>query len=539
MNPAVGVDLGTTNTVVAVQTDGTGPRTLDIPQPVDQRNVYEIRDHIKSALYFESADTAVVGAFAAQRLGAFRSIKSRMGSRWRMPHPFRDRVNVTPSYVSAHILKLGLDQLIKQFPEWDRSAIITVPASFNTDQRRDTLRAAQLAGFESVRLLDEPTAAFYYFFEQNRESFRSSAEQTVLVFDFGGGTLDVSIIRVSSEAGVLHVDAIGRSRYNNLGGDDIDSDLASFLIALWEYENGCRLDDLSPEERKSLLQLFLHRASAYKEEVEFYLASGQQPSEFVVDEELPGPARRHIQLQKRLSRSQYEEVTGRFFLNAGDLNIFRPIGQAFEVARAIAPDFAKDSIDLVLYTGGASRMASVKAALESYFAPKPCFSITDEEACNTVALGAASCRYDEQQACSGVTMTYRLLESILTRDEAAARYVSIVPLTAGPSEHFQTVDHTFIVPRPAVNLRLPLFRGAGPLDHNLIAMQDLVLPLPQVVEEGRLYSLAYKVTENKTVQLRAEFASEGSESFFVNGELEIDQDTRDVSSAPISLARLN
>jgi hypothetical protein len=138
-----------------------------------------------------------------------------------------------------------------------------------------------------------------------------------------------------------------------------------------------------------------------------------------------------------------------------------------------------------------------------------------------------------------VTLTYRLLESILTRDEAAARYVSIVPLTAGPSEHFQTVDHTFIVPRPAVNLRLPLFRGAGPLDHNLIAMQDLVLPLPQVVEEGRLYSLAYKVTENKTVQLRAEFASEGSESFFVNGELEIDQDTRDVSSAPISLARLN
>jgi len=539
MNPAVGVDLGTTNTVVSVQTDATGPRTLEIAQPVDQRNVFETRDQIKSAVFFESADTAVVGAFAAQRLGAFRSIKSRMGSRWRMPHPFRDGVRVTPSYISAHILKLGFDQLARQFPEWDRSAIITVPASFNTDQRSDTLLAAKLAGFESVRLLDEPTAAFYYFFEQNRDSFRSSPEQTVLVFDFGGGTLDVSIIRVRSQGGILQVDAIGRSRYNNLGGDDIDTDLASFLIALWEQEVGCKVDDLSSEERKSLFQLIQHRASLYKEEVEFYLASGQEPSEFVVDEELPGPTHRQIHLQKRLSRSQYEQVTGRFFLNASDMNIFRPIGQAFEVARAIAPGFTKDEVDLVLYTGGASRMAAVKAALESYFAPKPCYSITDEEAENTVALGAASCRYDEQQASSGVTMTYRLLESVLTRDEGAARYVPIVPLTAEPSELFQTVEQTFVVPRPAVNLRLPLFRGAGPMDHNLMAMQDLVLPLDHVVEEGRRYSLAYRVTQDKTVQLRAEFNSVGSESFVVNGELEIDQETRDMSAAPIPLARIN
>jgi molecular chaperone DnaK (HSP70) len=287
MNPAVGVDLGTTNTVVAVQTDATGPRTLEIPQPADQRNVFDNRDHIKSAVYFESADTAVVGAFAAQRLGAFRSIKSRMGSRWRMPHPFREGVRVTPSYISAHILKLGLDQVVRQFPNWDRSGIITVPASFNTDQRSDTLRAAKLAGFHAVRLLDEPTAAFYYFFEQNRESFRSAAEQTILVFDFGGGTLDVSIIRVRSADGTLQVDAIGRSRYNNLGGDDVDADLASFLLALWEQEVACKVGDLSSDEQKSLFQLILHRASAYKEEVEFYLASGRQPSEFVLDEQLP------------------------------------------------------------------------------------------------------------------------------------------------------------------------------------------------------------------------------------------------------------
>lgn len=81
MNPAVGVDLGTTNTVVAIQTDATGPRILEIPQPGDERNVFEVKDHIKSAVFFESADQAVVGSFAARRIGSFRSIKSRMGSR--------------------------------------------------------------------------------------------------------------------------------------------------------------------------------------------------------------------------------------------------------------------------------------------------------------------------------------------------------------------------------------------------------------------------------------------------------------------------
>src|SRR5690242_13650893 len=112
MNPAVGVDLGTTNTVVAVQTDATGPLTFDILQPIDERNVFGPKDHIKSAVYFESEDTAVVGAFAAGRVGAFKSIKSRMGTRWQMPHPFRN-VRVTPRYISAHILKLANEQVFK------------------------------------------------------------------------------------------------------------------------------------------------------------------------------------------------------------------------------------------------------------------------------------------------------------------------------------------------------------------------------------------------------------------------------------------
>jgi hypothetical protein len=84
-----------------------------------------------------------------------------------------------------------------------------------------------------------------------------------------------------------------------------------------------------------------------------------------------------------------------------------------------------------------------------------------------------------------------------------------------------------------------LFRGSGPLDHNLVALQDLVLPLPHVVQEGTEYSLAYRVTEDKTVLLQARFAPNGSDAFFVNGELAIDQDTKDSTVASLELARIN
>jgi molecular chaperone DnaK (HSP70) len=539
MNPAVAIDLGTTNTVVAVQTDATGPRTLDILQPIEERNVLGPRDHIKSAVYLESEDTAVVGAFAARRLGAFRSIKSHLGKRWRMAHPFRKRTFITPTWISAHILKLANEQVYKQFPAWDHRAIVTVPASFNTDQRNATLRAAILADFQDVQLLDEPIAAFYYFLDQNRESFGKTTRQTVLVFDFGGGTLDVSIIRVETTGDRLCIDPIGRSRYNNLGGDDIDIELAAFFLALWEQQERCTIEDLSAQERGPLVQLFIRKASEFKEEAEYYLSSGQSPNEFVINEPTEAPSGRVVQSRRQLTRAHYEEISGRFFLDRGELNIFRPIGQALEVAASIVPGFRKEHIDLVLYTGGASRMLGLKAALETYFAPKQCFSITEEEACNTVALGAASCRYDEQQGHRGVTTTSRLLEGIFIRDDEAGIYVPIVPLTCEPSSEFSSVPSRFQLRRPAVTLALPLFRGAGPMDHDLMPMQDLVLRLPRFGATGVSYSLFYRMTPNKTVQFRALFEPEGTPAFQADSEVNIHQEGRLTGPSRVPLARIN
>jgi molecular chaperone DnaK len=501
-NPAVGIDLGTTNTVVAIQTDQMGPRIMDIPQPKDERMHLEALPQIKSAVFFESPSDSVVGDFATGRNDAFRSIKSHMGTRWSAKHPFVNKL-LKPSYISAHILKLAYQSLTNQFPEWDKTALITVPASFNTDQRDDTISAAKLAGFQNVRLLDEPTAAFYYFFHQHRDSGDFKEIRNILIFDFGGGTLDVSVINVKEEKELKILDAIGRSRYNNLGGDDIDLELASFLLACWEFEEGKEIVKLSAKIKSSLFRLFIEKAGSYKEEVEDYLKQDLDMPEFAVLEDIyEGKETLSINFKRMLSQSLYEDITGKFLQPKSNLNIYRPIEEAIAVAKNINDNFSKDRIDLILFTGGTSNMANVQRALSGYFPNKPCLSLSEDEACDTVALGAACCIYDERNGEKNVEMTNRLLEGIFTRQLGSSNYIELVPLTCESSKEFIEIKEEFKFKRPAIKLKLPLYRGVSVQDHQLSPMRDHQISLDQVVEEGTSYKIFYRMTENKIIELK-------------------------------------
>lgn len=504
-NPAVGIDLGTTNTVVAVQTDQLGPMILDVPQPKDERQFLVRLPHIKSAVFFESASSAVVGAFATERLESFRSIKSHMGTRWKGRHPITDAL-LKPSYISAYILKLAYQTIAAQFPKWDKTALITVPASFNTDQRNDTISAAKMAGFQNIRLLDEPTAAFYYFFNEHGESNEFKSVNNILVFDFGGGTLDVSIINVRENNNIMRLDTFGRSRYNNLGGDDIDLEMAIFMLGCWELENDTQVTEVPNVLRRDLYRLFIEKSRLHKEEVEDRLRNGEDMPEFVIDEEIHSKeGNMGLKFRRLLTRNQYEDITGKYLQSKSDLNIYRPIEEALTVAKEIRPDFSREKLDLVLYTGGATNMASVQAALKAYFSPIPCFSISEEDACNTVALGAACCRYEELYGNRNVTMTNRLLESIFTRESAEKGYLMLVPLTAEPKEEYVRVETEFKTERPVVRLRLPLFRGVSVRDHQLSPMRDLEILLNQVLEKNTTYRINYRLSENKTAEIKVVF----------------------------------
>lgn len=526
MHPAVGIDLGTTNTVVSVQTDSMGPTILRIPQPLNERRHLEALPYIKSAVFFENDQTAVVGAFASARMRSFKSIKSHMGTRWKAKHPCTAEF-LTPAYISAHILRLAYQAVIEEYPDWDQTALITVPASFNTDQRYDTIAAARIAGFRNIRLLDEPTAAFYYFFNQHRESGEFREIRNVLVFDFGGGTLDVSVISINEQGNDIVLDAIGRSRYNDLGGDDIDVEIATFMLGCWEFENGKEVTSLPSELRRDLYQLFIMKSNLFKEEAEDYLKNDLGIPEFIIMEQLYiSEQQMAINFKRTLSQSQYENITGRFLQSKTDLNIYRPIEEALSIACNIKPSFSRDDLDLILYTGGATNMLGVQRALRSYFAGKPCFSIDEEDACNTVALGAAACRYDEIYGKRNVKMITRLLESVFTRLPGSTQYTTLVPLTCEPSDNFNKVEGNFELKRPTIRLKLPLFRGVSSNDHQLVPMRDLEIPLDRALDEGTPYGIYYRMTANKTIDLKVSFSTpNGSIEAFANLDL-FDNDIR-------------
>lgn len=508
INPAVGVDLGTTNTVIGIQTEPLGPVVLDVEQPVDDRKHLDNRPEIKSAVYFESRDSAVVGYWAAEnRHDSFRSIKSHMGTRWRAKHPFAGDL-IKPTYINAHVLRLAYNTIVNRFPAWNRTALITVPASFNTDQRNDTIEAADIAGFKNVRLLDEPTAAFYYFFNQQRD-FREY--KNILVFDFGGGTLDVSIINVKQDNNNFHLDIVGRSRYNNLGGDDIDLDMATFMLGCWEMSSGRELAGLSVALRKDLFRLFIRTSRLFKEEAEDYLRQQQEIPEFHIQEKIYGSdsdVPMNIDFRRKLTLSQYQDVTGRYLQQKNELNIYKPIEEAFSVAEKIKPGFSKDHLDLILYTGGASNMQGVQSAIQAYFRSKPCVSISEEDACNTVALGAACCKYDELNKYRSVVMTNRLLESIFTREPDTQKYIEIVPLTCEPSDQYRKVNKVFKLVRPAIRVHFPLFRGVSAADHQLVSIRDIEIDLDKILDENTKYEVHYRMTVNKTIELKFVFLSD-------------------------------
>ena len=537
INPAVGIDLGTTNSVVSVQIDSTGPVILDILQPVNERTRFENLPQIKSAVFFEKTDAAAVGSFANTRIEAFRSIKSHMGSRWRAKNPITKQF-ISPSYLSAHILKLAQQTIIKKFPQWDLTALITVPASFNTDQRNDTIAAAEMAGFHNVKLLDEPTAAFYYFFNQNRDSGYFDKDQYILVFDFGGGTLDVSIIYVTNKSGEIVLDAIGRSRYNNLGGDDIDLEIAAFMLGSWEFENEQEVTTLKKECKEKLYKLFLDKSINFKEETEDYLRYEESIPEFFILEDLHiEDQTRKIYFKRQLNLNQYENIVAKFLQPKSDLNIYRPIEEAITVANNIDSNFRKHDINLVLYTGGTSAMRCVQRALKAYFAGRHCFSIDEEEACSTVALGAAACRYDELYRNKTVSMRNRLLESIFTRFPNERTYKTLVPLTCEPTKSFNKIEGDFFLNRSTIRFKLPLFRGVSSNDHQLSPIRDLEISLDKVLEANTPYELYYRMTENKTIALKVIFKGK-AESIEKIADFAVFDDKVD-SKSKIALCKVN
>ncbi|GGB50018.1 molecular chaperone DnaK [Fictibacillus barbaricus] len=345
MSKIIGIDLGTTNSCVAVMEGG---EAVVIPNPEGNRTT-------PSVVAFKDGDRSVGEVAKRQAVtnpNTIMSIKRYMGTDHKETVEGKD---YTPQEISAIILQKLKSHAEDYLGEKVEKAVITVPAYFNDAQRQATKDAGQIAGLQVERIVNEPTAAALAY------GLEKDEDQTILVFDLGGGTFDVSILELGD--GFFEVKAT--SGDNKLGGDDFDQVIINHLVSEFKKENGI---DLS-QDKMALQRL---KDAAEKAKKDLSGVTSTQISLPFITADASGP--KHLELN--LTRAKFEELSS-------DLveRTMGPTRQALNDAGMSPSD-----IDKVILVGGSTRIPAVQEAIKKFTGKDPHKGVNPDE---VVALGAA------------------------------------------------------------------------------------------------------------------------------------------------------
>ena len=346
MSKIIGIDLGTTNSCVAVLDGG---EQVVIPNPEGNRTT-------PSVVAFKN-DERIVGEVAKRQAitnpNTILSIKRYMGTDHKVEINGK---SYTPQEISAIILQNLKATAESYLGETVTRAVITVPAYFNDAQRQATKDAGKIAGLEVERIINEPTAAaLAYGLDKTDE------DQTILVYDLGGGTFDVSILELGD--GVFEVKSTAGD--NKLGGDDFDQVIMDYMVAEFKKENGI---DLSKD--KMAMQRLKDAAEKAKKDLSG-MTSTQISLPFITAGEA-GP----LHLEMNLTRAKFEELSHELVERT-----LGPTRQALKDAGMTASD-----IDKVILVGGSTRIPAVQEAVKRETGKEPHKGVNPDE---VVALGAA------------------------------------------------------------------------------------------------------------------------------------------------------
>ena len=371
MAKAVGIDLGTTNSVVAVL-EGGEPTV--IPNAEGARTT-------PSVVAFKDGEVLVGEVAKRQAItnpdNTIRSVKRQMGTSW--SHD-ADGKTYTSQEVSARIL-MKLKRDAEAYLGSDvTSAVITVPAYFNDAQRQATKEAGQIAGLEVLRIVNEPTAAALAYGLD-----KETADQTILVYDLGGGTFDVSVLEIGD--GVFEVKST--SGDTKLGGDDWDDAIIEWLVKEFKNESGVDLgvDKMARQRLKE---------AAEKAKIELSTVPETEINLPFVTATAEGP----LHLAKKLSRSDFQKMTDDLVVHTR-----RPFDQAIKDAGISTGD-----IDHIILVGGSTRMPAIQELVKELTGKDAHRGVNPDE---VVASGAA------------------LQAGVLTGDIKDILLLDVTPLTLG------------------------------------------------------------------------------------------------------------
>jgi len=347
MGKVVGIDLGTTNSVIAVMEGGEAVVITNI----------EGERITPSVVGFSKTGERLVGRVAKRQATTnpertISSIKRKMGTDFKLSI---DGKKYSPPEISAMILQKMKADAESYLGQKITQAVITVPAYFTDSQRQATKDAGTIAGLEVLRIINEPTAAALAYGLDKEEN------QTIMVFDLGGGTFDVSILEIGE--GTFEVKAT--SGNNRLGGDDFDDKIINWLVQEFKKENGF---DLKNDK------MAMHRLKEAAEKAKHELSSLMS-----VDINIPyitatqdGP----LHMERTLTRARFDDMTAELVEKT-----VGPMKQAMKDANLKPAD-----IDKIILVGGSTRIPAVQEAVKNFTGKEPFRGINPDE---VVGLGAA------------------------------------------------------------------------------------------------------------------------------------------------------
>lgn len=366
-----GIDLGTTNSAIAVfdPDDQIGPRILKVDNAETMPSVVSVDEQGNFAVGTAAANRALA---APGRVAL--SVKRQMGST--SADILLGETAFTPTEISARILARLADAVYSTDGEFlggrPYHVVICVPANFMQDQKEETKKAAEMAGLNCVALLEEPVAAAIAY------AMRGRTDQTILVYDFGGGTLDVSVLQaVSDGKGGIALKVKGTSGNPSLGGDDLDQKIIDLALDRLAESGGPRLnmdgthEEISKATVRAALQLIKNAAVAAKHEL-----TTMDETTILIPNLIKDQEGTYHSLDFTLTRPEFEAMVKDLIDSS-----LPCIDGALKEAGV-----EKDEVDKVVLAGGTTRMPLVRATLAEYMGKEPW---ADQSVDTAIARGAA------------------------------------------------------------------------------------------------------------------------------------------------------
>lgn len=389
MSNYIGIDLGTTESTVSIieiksllDNPMEKLRVLNIFQYDKSFQPDKSNNGLQSSLYIDRDNNKIyTGSYAKYMYGeakkplqTIRSVKTRIGGESMIYVPLEkdpnNRRGFNMTELSAVLLKRIYDSIRDQISGNIENVTITVPAGFNSDERRATLIASQIAGFKNVNILDEPTAVLLNFLnsdflntngaiEFGKNYFNSS--KNILVYDIGGGTLDISIGQVQSIDGDFQLSVLGRSARMDFGGDDIDQYISAYFLNIFEKINK-PINQRTPKEQAIIVSRIVSQAEEYKITLSNKIINAQ-------NERLKANAKAIVNFEVIDNLYVSDVVLTDKILREILADVISSNGKLLEplIKTIKRAGLEKENIDLVVLTGGSGKFYLVEETLRKFF----------------------------------------------------------------------------------------------------------------------------------------------------------------------------